>query len=99
MKKLRSSKGESLTETLAAVLVVALSATILATMTAASVKVTRAADEAARAVYAELDRVETGPASGAGSVTIRVGGKEETVAVARYGGDGGLTGYRAEVAE
>ena len=92
MKKLRSSKGETLTETLVAVLITALSALLLATLTGTAVRLSQKADGAARALYGQISQAEAGGEARPGSVTVN----GETVPVWFYGAGDGLTSYRAK---
>ena len=59
MKKLRSRKGETLTETLIAILIVAIAATALATRTATVAQLNEKANAAMSEFYAELSAAET----------------------------------------
>lgn len=71
MKKLRSRRGETITETLVAILVIALSAGILAVTTTTAVHVDQTAEQATADYYAALSRVEEGrERSGTGSAVI-----------------------------
>lgn len=95
MKKLLGSRGETITETLAAILIVAMSAVILATMTAASVRITRSANAASEKLYQQISAAESGDNQAKGTVTV--GG--ETVEVMFYGDkDGVFTSYRKQEA-
>lgn len=93
MKKLRSSKGETLTETLVAVLITALSALLLATLTGTAVSLSQKADTAAEALYGQISQAEeAGGDPRAGTVTVN----GETVQVYFYGAGDGPVSYRAK---
>lgn len=103
MDKLQSRRGETLVETLAAILIVSLASVVLLTMAVTTVRVTRAAREADRAFQAEVEAAEAQrSAAGTGTVTVRVkGGPAYTYEVTRYRAAGGtgeappLTSYTA----
>lgn len=69
-KKLRRRGGETLTETLCAVLIVALSSTILATMLAAASRMNASAIDQDRTYYSELNDAETRAAGVDGTVMV-----------------------------
>lgn len=97
MKKLTGKRGETMVETLAAVLIVAVAAAMLATMVASAVRITSRAKEADAAFYQELSAVEKGKTKlDEKTVHISVTGtgtREETMTVDRYGTADGLTAY------
>ena len=72
-EKLTASRGESLTEALAAILIVALSAAALAAMIGASAKSGMVARELDKALYQALTQVETGGAPASGTVSVTIG--------------------------
>lgn len=99
--KLRSSRGETLVETLAAILVLALSALLLANVTVSSARLNRSARKSDTAFRQELKTAETVPDTADGKVTVSDttgGGKsrlgEYSVLYTRTE-DGKLTSYRA----
>jgi Tfp pilus assembly protein PilV len=70
-RKISSKAGETLIETLVAVLVVALSSIILVTMTVTASHLNAAARTADQAFYAELSAAESGTGSTAtGTITV-----------------------------
>ena len=72
MKKLRSRRGETLTETLIAILIVAIAATALATRTATVARLNDKTNTVMTEFYAELSAAESGEAvTSYGQVTIR----------------------------
>ena len=97
-KKLRSRRGETLSETLVAVLIVALSTVILATMTAASARLDRSADQVTAQFYDELTAAEAcnddDGAPGSVRLSGALAGGNTDVPVTFYGLEDGLTAYR-----
>jgi len=92
-------RGETLIETLVAILVITLSALLLATVTTGSVRINAAAREKDSAFRQELENAETGTRSESGTVTLRdAGGASLGSYSVLYsaGGDGALTSYRME---
>ena len=93
MKKRRSNAGETLVETLAAVLIVGISTTLFLTFVMTSSNMNQAAKEKDDAVYAQLSAAET--ASGeAKPQTIQFGA--DSVDVKVYGDENGLLSYRIQ---
>lgn len=88
MKKLRSRRGETLTETLVALLVVAFSALLLFTLTASAVRMLKASAVTFGQVYAEVGAADARLVP-SGTVQVTVNGK--TVTVPSYGD--GLKSY------
>jgi type II secretory pathway pseudopilin PulG len=89
MRKLQSCRGETLTETLAAILIVVLSSIMLVTMSLGAVRINRTAaalDETLRQQQEEAERQLTGESAvvAAGPYSYEV---QET------GGDGELASY------
>lgn len=94
LRKARSRRAETLTETLTALLVVGLASAALAGMVGASARMNAEAMERDEALYAAVTRAETGTGDSAeGRVTVTVGDKTSAFNVAYYGGDG-LNAYR-----
>ena len=92
MKKLRSKRGETLLEVLVSVVIIALSAALLATMISAATRIGIDADEAIDELYVQLSTAE-GTSGSAGSVTITYGtGKTVNVTYNRTDADS-LTAY------
>ena len=72
MKKLRSQRGETLTETLIAILIVAIAATGLATRTATVARLNEKTNAAMSEFYAELSAAEAAETpTNFGQVTIQ----------------------------
>ena len=92
--KLRSRKGETLTETLVALLIVGLSSVVLASMIGAASRMGTQAAERDKAMYEEVAAAEarTGDSED-GSVTVTVGDTNQTIDVKYYGGEDGLHSY------
>ena len=72
--KLRSRKGETLTETLVAVLLVGLASVVLASMISAASHMSAQALERDTALYDEITVAEAQSSSQNGSVTVELGG-------------------------
>lgn len=98
--KLSGRRGETLTETLVAILLIALSAAALAGMTASSARVTGRAEKEVQGVYDELSTAERGAPAGTLGKTVRIEGGvggEESVTVYFSGDADGLSAYGTEV--
>lgn len=96
MKKWNSRRGETLTETLAALLLVALATALLVTMVTASFRLNAAARGNDARFYEELSAAEAGvggESENAGVVAIKAGGESWKVPVSVTGGGGTLTSY------
>ena len=96
LRKLRARSGETLTETLCAVLVVSLSSVLLATMISAASHMNATALEKDRALYTELTAAEARSAakSEPKTVEVTINGTKVTFAATYYSGeDGALTSY------
>lgn len=96
--KLKSSRGETLVEVLASILIATLSVALLLGGVAVSVNLGRQADAADDSFYAILTAAEsrTGvPASG--TITIVEGGTSISIPVWAYGGEG-LWSYALDTA-
>ena len=91
--KLSSGKGETLVETVVAVLVVALASVIFATMTLSASRLNAAAMDADEAFYSELSAVEQQTGTTSGTVTVSWDSTSENFAVMITGADGELRGY------
>ncbi len=70
--RLASRRGETLTETLAGILIVGLASAALAGMAAVSARVNSAAIAADAALYAAVTRAENGEQIGSETVTVKV---------------------------
>ncbi len=70
--KLASRRGETLTETLAGILIVGLASAVLAGMIAASTRMNAAAATADAALYAAVTKAERGEPAGGETVTVKV---------------------------
>lgn len=92
--KLRSRGGETLTETLAAVLLVGLASVVLASMISAASRIRAQALERDEALYAEIGAAESRTGSGSPeSVTVTVGGVNREFSITHYGEEGQLHSY------
>ncbi len=80
--KLTSRRGETLTETLAGILIVGLASAVLAGMVAASARMNSAAAAADAALYEAVTKAEKGDSAGSGTaeaeVTVAVGSESHT---------------------
>ncbi len=95
MKKLLGSRGETMTETLAAILIVAMSAVILATMTTVSVRITRSANAASAELYEQISAAESDLQLDTGIAEITMDDNPAgSVEVTIYGTNEGLMSYR-----
>lgn len=99
-KKPRKCRGETLTETLAAILLVTLSATVLCTLVVTAARINRAAGEGDarfRQNQAAVERRRAGTdgtLTSDGSVTVTVGGVTSSYPVTVYTVENGaLTSY------
>ena len=102
-KKLKSRRGESLTETLVALLIITLSAGLLAGGTTSAVRINERAIASAEAFYEQFGLTETGvtnPADGQmQNVSVTVGTAPRTEeyterVLVTVSEDGGLRSYR-----
>lgn len=94
--KLKSRRGETLTEVLVSMLIVVMSALMLATMVVSAASINKKANDAVEKVYEELAAAEAKAAVDSnGFVTVGFGGmaSEITVNVDYYGGGNALTAY------
>lgn len=95
-RKRLGHRGETLTETLVAIVIISLSSVLLASMVGAASRMNAAVLERDRVFYAELSQAErqlTPRASG--TVTVRIGGEAVEFPVTVYGA-GGLVSYALE---
>ena len=107
--KLRSRRGESLTETLCAILILALAATMFVVMARSAVNLSRKATEATAALYKELTTAETQSGTGgAGEVEVHIDvagmdlpivDVEVTAPVRVFGAEAALQSYALEKKE
>ena len=101
-KKLRSRAGESLVESLAAILVVTMASIVMYSMVTAAADINLAAkrnDQTVQEQLAIAERAETPDNTGVIDMYIKVGDSNENVAsvpVNIYGVDGGLFSYFAQ---
>lgn len=96
-QKLTSRRGETLVETLAAILIVALSSALFLAMVSAGVRISHAGDGQMQELDRQLTVAEkAAPEDGArGQVTFRwETGGETKVEVTCYGDEGNLRSYR-----
>lgn len=70
--RLASRRGETLTETLAGILIVGLASAVLAGMAAVSARINSAAAAADTALYAAVTKAENGEQIGSETVTVKV---------------------------
>ena len=98
LKKLTSRRGETLTETLAALLIVGLASGVLATMVIASSRMNATAMDKDAALYAAVTAAETGPEKTGEThpqVTVTIDSVPVEFDVSYYGDDDGtLSAYR-----
>ena len=99
MKKLKSRRGETLTETLVSVLIIAMAAALLATMVGVSTRLTARAGAEDEKFYRELSDAEAGAAAADGEIILTVDGAGRRLRVSVAGGGGELTSYRLEVSQ
>lgn len=93
LRKLTTRRGETLTETLAALLVICLASAALAAMVTAASRMNAAAMQKDAALYAAVTQTETHSGEGTdGTVDVTVDGEKITFDVDYYGDDT-LTSY------
>ena len=97
MKKLRSKKGETLAETLVSLVIIMLAASMLFTMIGASSRLTKKAEAADTAFYAELSQAEEGTNYQAAQIELFLGTKRESLPALITGNENELHSYRVEV--
>lgn len=86
----RSQEGDTLIETLTAILIAALGATALATMVMASVNMTATTERALHTVYQEESSVFENSSVVGGSATIKMSGISVSPSVNVYASDNGM---------
>ena len=96
MKKLKSSSGETMVETLASIFVIAIAAAILAAMIASAVRISSTADARTEELYADLSVAEQGGGTDPASAVIEYDGKSIPVDILQTGKDNFFTSYRRE---
>ncbi|MDD2955976.1 MAG: hypothetical protein PHD67_06645 [Oscillospiraceae bacterium] len=74
LQKLRSHRGETLMESLAAILILSLAVTMLAGAVSAAAKINRQAGEASRLVYQAMSDFADRKADHDGTVTVTISG-------------------------
>ena len=92
-RKLRSRKGETLTETLVAVLLVGLASVVLASMISAASRMGAQALERDTALYEEITVAEAQSSGQNGSVTVEIGGSSQNFNVTYFGEEDQLHSY------
>ena len=92
-RKLRSRKGETLTETLVAVLLVGLASVVLASMISAASHMSAQALERDTALYDEITVAEAQSSGQNGSVTVEIGGSSQNFNVTYFGEEDQLHSY------
>ncbi len=93
LEKLRGVRGETLTETLAAILIVTLSAVVLTGMAVGAVRLNRAAGTADAAYRLEVEAAERQASGSPGTVTVAEGGRRYVYDVTVTGGEETLASY------
>lgn len=93
MKLIQNKKGETLLETLVAILILTVSAMLLAEVTASSTRINLDAEKVDKQYREDLEKVEKREAPTAGVVTIQSGGTSYTYDVNYYGDRTGFTSY------
>lgn len=93
MDKLRSRRGETLVETLAAFLVVVLTSTFFLTAVIATGKINRSTGTSDDSLRAAQESVEKKENEIDGIITVTVGGKSTAYDVQFYGDSDTLQGY------
>lgn len=96
LKKLKSRAGESLVETLVAVLIIALAAGLLAGGATTTVKLNQRAAESGRVFFEELSQAEAGETYGTGTAQVRLGSNFYQLDITFTGDEDGLRAYRVE---
>ncbi|MEF9853060.1 MAG: hypothetical protein RR879_06360 [Hydrogenoanaerobacterium sp.] len=99
VKKLRCSSGETLVETLVAVLVMTCASVLFATMLLSASHMNNEAQQQDIKHYEQISAAEAGnPLAGSKSVTITENVVPVTIlTVTAYGTEGGIVSYRLEV--
>ncbi len=99
MKLIHSKKGETLLETLVAILILTVSAMLLAEVTASSTRINLNAEKVDKKYRNDLEKVEKRETPTTGVVTIQNGGTSYTYDVNYYGDRSGFTSYVAVTKE
>lgn len=100
MKKLRNKRGETLVETLCAVLVTGLAVALLAAMVSTSSRLERKGVEEAGKLYSAVSNAESAAGTTeTGTVKVKIGEEEKTVTVTFYGEQNQAVSYRKPTAE
>lgn len=95
MRKLRNQRGETLSETLCAILVVGLAVALLAGLISAASRLDRKAAQANAALYQAVSQAEGAADSGTpGQITVTVNGVETSMNVTFYGNKDQAVSYR-----
>ncbi len=90
--KLRDMRGETITETLAAVLIAAMAMIIFASMITASQRIITKSEAVMKDYYAGVSSMETaGTAAGTGTVTIKQKGQEMVYGISSKGQGTGIS--------
>ncbi len=93
--KLSDRKGETLTETLCAVLVLALAVSLLAAMISSTFSLERKTDQAANELHQSFSKAEKLEASGTeGTISVQIGEESVPVEVDFYGEKEQASSYR-----
>lgn len=93
MKLIQNKKGETLLETLVAILILTVSAMLLAEVTASSTRINLDAEKVDKKYREDLEKVEKRETPISGEVTIQSGGTTYTYNVNYYGDSSGFTSY------
>lgn len=92
----RNAKGETLIETLVAIIILTVSAMLLAEVTTSSTRINLSVEKVDKEYRDALKTVETREFPVSGEVTIQTGGTSYTYEVNYYGDMVGLTSYVAK---
>lgn len=95
-KKLRSSKGETLIETIVAVFIIAISSAVFATMVISSNELNKAALNFDKSFYTELSAAETHTGNIASTVLVSWtdgSASSQTFNITKTGSDGQFSSY------
>jgi len=93
LKLIQNKKGETLLETLVAILILTVSAMLLAEVTASSTRINLDAEKVDKKYREDLEKVEKRETPISGEVTIKSGGTTYTYDVNYYGDKSGFTSY------
>ncbi len=93
MAKLKSKRGETIVETLVAILIVVLTSSFFLTAVIATEKINKTANSADNSFRAAQEQVEKRENKQDGTVTITVGNQSKTYDVEVYGDGEALQGY------